>query len=84
MPNVISLVKKAVDTIEAENSVSEIVDMLHNDHSYLLAEYRPDLSDELQNVTAKLSDDDAVVLQDALDGMFLALMLERYQHHMKK
>ena len=83
MPNVISLVKKAIDTIEAENSVDEIVDMLRDDHSYLLAEYRPDLSDELQNVTAKLSDDDKIVLQDALDGMFLALMLERYHHHMK-
>ena len=83
MPNVISLVKKAVDTIEAENSVAEIVDMLHDNHSCLFAEYRPELSDELQNITAKLSDDDAVVLQDALDGMFLALMLERYQHHMK-
>lgn len=83
MPNVISLVKKAIDTIEAENSVDEIVDMLHDNHSHLFAEYRPDLSDELQNVTAKLSDDEAVILQDVLDGMFLALMLERYQHHMK-
>ena len=71
-------ITQAVETMESYLSDSEIKDMIETDQSTLTAEYRPQLTADLERIYDDLDDHDKGVLQDRLDDMWIMFCKERY------
>ena len=64
-------ITQAVETMENYLSDSEIKDMIAGDQCTLTAEYRPQLTADLERIYDSLDDYDKGVLQDHLDDMWI-------------
>lgn len=71
-------IREAVETMESRLSDSEIRDMIMRDKCTLTAEYRPQLTADLERIYDSLDDHDKGVLQDRLDDMWIMYCVERY------
>ena len=71
-------IRQAVETIESYLSDSEIRDMIAYDQCTLTAEYRPQLTADLERLYDSLDDHDKGVLQDRLDDMWIMYCIARY------
>ena len=73
-------IRQAVETMESYLSDSEIKDMIETDQSTLTAEYRPQLTADLERLYDSLDAHDKGVLQDQLDNMWIMYCIARYTH----
>lgn len=73
-------IRQAVETMESRLSDSEIKDMIACDQCTLTAEYRPQLTVDLERIYDSLDDYDKGVLQDRLDDMWIMYCIARYTH----
>ena len=73
-------IRQAVETMESYLSDSEIKDMIACDQCTLTAEYRPQLTADLERIYDSLDDHDKGVLQDRLDDMWIMYCIARYTH----
>ena len=71
-------IHQAVKTMESYLSDSEIKEMLVHDKCTLAAEYRPQLTADLERLYNSLDDHDKGVLQDRLDDMWTMYCIARY------
>ena len=71
-------IHQAVKTMESYLSDSEIQDMIACDKCTLAAEYRPQLTADLERLYNSLDDHDKGVLQDRLDDMWIMYCIARY------
>lgn len=71
-------IRQAVETMESYLSDSEIKDMIACDQCTLTAEYRPQLTADLERIYDSLDDHDKGVLQDRLDDMWIMYCLAKY------
>lgn len=71
-------IRQAVETMESYLSDSEIKDMIACDQCTLTAEYRPQLTADLERIYDSLDDYDKGVLQDRLDDMWIMYCIARY------
>ena len=70
--------RQAVETMESYLSASEIKDMIACDQCTLAAEYRTQLTADLERIYDSLDDHDKGVLQDRLDDMWIMYCIARY------
>jgi hypothetical protein len=71
-------IRQAVETMESYLSDSEIKDMIGCDKCTLTAEYRPQLTADLERLYDSLGNHDKGVLQDRLDDMWIMYCIARY------
>lgn len=71
-------IRQAVVTMESYLSASEIKDMIACDQATLTAEYRPQLTADLERLYDSLDDHDKGVLQDRLDDIWIMYCIARY------
>ena len=71
-------ITQAIETMESYLSDSEIKDMIAGDQCTLTAEYRPQLTADLERLYDSLDDHDKGVLQDWLDDMWIMYCIARY------
>lgn len=64
-------IHQAVETMRSYISDVEIVEMIEEDQATLTAEYRPQLTADLERIFDSLDDYDKGVLQDRLDDMWV-------------
>ena len=74
----LTAVQTAVQTMESYLSDSEIQDMIVCDQCTLTAEYRPQLTADLERLYDSLDNHDKGVLQDQLDDMWIMYCIARY------
>lgn len=71
-------IRQACETMEEYLSISEIRDMIACDQSTLTAEYRPQLTHDLEGIYESLNAYDKGVLQDRLDDMWIMYCITYY------
>ena len=71
-------IRQAVKTMESYLPDSEIKEMIVCDQCTLTAEYRPQLTADLERLYDSLDDHDKGVLQDRLDDMWIMYCIARY------
>lgn len=71
-------IRQAVETMESYLSNSEIMDMIECDQCTLTAEYRPQMTADLERIYDSLDDCDKGILQDCLDDMWIMYCIARY------
>lgn len=71
-------IRQAVETMESYLSNSEIMDMIECDQCTLTAEYRPQMTADLERIYDSLDDYDKGILQDHLDDMWIMYCIARY------
>lgn len=71
-------IAQAVARMKQELTLDEIADMVKYDQSTLTAEYRPQMTADLEAIYNSLDDHSKGVLQDRLDDMWIAYCLARY------
>ena len=74
----LTAVQTAVQTMESYLSDSEIQDMIVCEQYTLTAEYRPQLTADLERLYDSLDNHDKGVLQDQLDDMWIMYCIARY------
>ena len=71
-------IRQAVKTMESYLSDSEIKEMIGCDQCTLTAEYRPQLTADLERLYDSLDNHDKGVLQDWLDDTWIMYCIARY------
>ena len=77
-PDMCDAIRQAVKTMESYLADSEIKDMLACDKCTLTAEYRPQLTADLERLYDSLDAHNKGVLQDWLDDMWIMYCIARY------
>lgn len=67
-------VVKAVATVKEKLTRTDLAEMLEENQSELVGNYRPALTPEMEKALSKLSEDERLAVMDGLDDSFFCLL----------